>query len=111
MSVESYDHAGANSVLLFETGAGGNYIAPMRRRGQPLIAQSPQKMSNKKYLITLLALILLIVGGLNWGLYRFAEVDLVNMIGSYTHEHVATVLYLLVALAAVWIFGVKFLRM
>jgi uncharacterized membrane protein YuzA (DUF378 family) len=109
MSVESYD---PNSLTLFETGAGGNFIAPMRRRGQTLTVNSPLNMfANKKYLFTLLAMVLLIVGGLNWGLYRFANIDLVEMIGAYTHEHVATVLYLLVALAAVWIFGVKFLRM
>ena len=70
-----------------------------------------KKPFDLKATVTMVAMILLIVGGLNWGLYRFANVDLVEMIGAYTHEHVATVLYLLVALAAVWIFGVKFLRM
>lgn len=68
-------------------------------------------LRNKKHMLSALAMVLLIVGGLNWGLYRFTGNNLVEMVGSYTHEHIATALYVLVTLAAVWVLGVKFTHM
>ncbi len=67
-------------------------------------------LHSKKHLVSLLAMILLIVGGLNLGLYRLTGNNLVEMIGNYTHEHIATALYVLVSLAAVWVLGVKFIN-
>jgi len=48
-----------------------------------------------------IALILVIIGGLNWGLYGLLNMDLVNMLlGSI--PVLAQIVYILVGLAALW---------
>ena len=60
--------------------------------------------------VTLIAMILVIVGGLNWGLFGISQgrYDLVAMVADYTH--VATVAYVLVGLAALWTAYVQFVK-
>lgn len=62
--------------------------------------------------VTLIAMILVIVGGLNWGLFGISQgrYDLVAMVADYTHQHVATVAYVLVGLAALWTAYVQFVK-
>lgn len=50
-------------------------------------------------IITYIALVLLIIGGLNWGLFAF-DMNIVEKFGSNT---VAKVVYVLVALSAVYL--------
>ncbi len=61
---------------------------------------------------TLIAMILVIVGGLNWGLFGISQgrYDLVAMVADYTHQHVATVVYVLVGLAALWTTYIQFVK-
>lgn len=47
-----------------------------------------------------IAFILLIVGGLNWGLVGLFEWDLVAWLGSVTAPVVATIIYILVGISA-----------
>ena len=49
--------------------------------------------------INLLAIILLIVGGLNWGLVGLFDIDLV---GSIFHEVLSRIIFILIGLAALW---------
>lgn len=48
-----------------------------------------------------IAFILLIVGGLNWGLVGLFDFDLVAWLGGVTAPVVATILYVLVGLSAI----------
>ena len=49
-----------------------------------------------------LALILLIIGGLNWGSIGIFQFDLVGFIGGGQSGVVSRIIYILVALAAIW---------
>jgi uncharacterized membrane protein YuzA (DUF378 family) len=49
--------------------------------------------------INLISSILLVIGGLNWGLVGLFEFDL---IGSILHELLGRVVFVLIGLAAVW---------
>lgn len=57
-----------------------------------------------------IALILVIIGGLNWGLYGLLNMDLVNMLlGSI--PVLAQIVYILVGLAALWMIYFAVARM
>ena len=47
-------------------------------------------------------LLLVIVGGLNWGLWGLFDVDLVAAIFGGTHSALARLVYILVGLSALW---------
>ncbi|MDD5947803.1 MAG: DUF378 domain-containing protein [Oscillospiraceae bacterium] len=49
-----------------------------------------------------LALILLVIGGINWGLVGIFELDLVAYLFGGAASIVSRVIYILVALSAVW---------
>lgn len=49
--------------------------------------------------IHVIAFVLLIIGGLNWGLYGIVGVDLV----AYLPSWLATIVYVLVGLSAIWL--------
>ncbi|MBQ6387027.1 MAG: DUF378 domain-containing protein [Ruminococcus sp.] len=49
-----------------------------------------------------IALALLIIGGLNWGSIGIFQFDLVGFIGGGQSGVVSRIIYILVALAAVW---------
>ncbi len=49
-----------------------------------------------------LALILLVIGGINWGLVGIFELDLVAFLFGGAASIVSRVIYILVALSAVW---------
>lgn len=51
-------------------------------------------------IISIIATILLIIGGLNWGLVGLAEVNLVKMFFGGTG--IDRIIYILVGLAAIW---------
>lgn len=56
--------------------------------------------------LDILAAILLVIGGLNWGLYGLLDLDLVAAL--FGSSAAATIVYALVGLAAVWqIFGLR----
>ena len=48
--------------------------------------------------IDMIAKILLIIGGLNWGLFGLFDLDVVAKIGGT----VATIIYVLIGLSAIW---------
>lgn len=55
----------------------------------------------EKSVIDWIALVLVIIGGLNWGLYGLFSVDLVDaLLGSISV--LATIVYALVGVAALW---------
>lgn len=56
-----------------------------------------------KFALDFLALILVVVGGLNWGLYGMTQYNAVQTLGQYTHPVVSMVVYVLVGLAALWL--------
>lgn len=59
-------------------------------------------MAKKKSFLDWLALVLVIVGGLNWGLWGLFKLDLVNAIfGSM--PTLANIVYILVGLSAVYL--------
>ncbi len=49
-----------------------------------------------------LALILLVIGGINWGLVGIFELDLVAFLFGGAASIISRVIYILVALSAVW---------
>jgi len=55
-----------------------------------------------------LALILLIIGGLNWGSVGLFQFDLVSWIGGGASTIVARVIYTLVGLAGIWCISLLF---
>ena len=64
-----------------------------------------KKMDN----ISMIAHILLIIGGLNWGLYGVAGMDLVNMIFG-TIPILAQIIYVLVGLSGLYVLYNMFLK-
>ena len=57
-----------------------------------------------------LALILLIVGGINWGLVGIFDLDLVAFVFGGAGTVLARAVYILVAISAVWCISVLFRR-
>lgn len=55
-----------------------------------------------------IALTLLIVGGLNWGLVGLFQFDLVAWIGGGTAGLISRIIYVIVALSAVWCVSMLF---
>ncbi len=55
-----------------------------------------------------IALTLLIIGGLNWGSIGIFQFDLVGFIGGGQNGVVARIIYIVVALAAVWCISLLF---
>lgn len=55
-----------------------------------------------------IALLLVIIGGLNWGSIGLFEFDLVAWIGGGQSGIVSRIIYVLVALAAVWCISLLF---
>ncbi len=53
-------------------------------------------------MIDILALVLLVVGGLNWGLVGFFEFDLVAFLFGGQTSIISRVVYILVCLSALW---------
>jgi len=76
----------------------------------PPAPAAEKKPFDLKATVTLVAMILLIVGGLNWGLFGATQgrYDLVALVANYTHQHVGTVVYVLVGLAALWTIYAQF---
>jgi uncharacterized membrane protein YuzA (DUF378 family) len=56
----------------------------------------------KKSGLDLLAMILVIIGGLNWGLVGLFDFDVVAWLGSVTAPIVATIVYVVVGIAALY---------
>ena len=55
-------------------------------------------------LVDVIALLLVVVGGLNWGLVGLFQFDLVAFLfGGFASGVIARILYVVVALAAVWV--------
>ncbi|MDE5763973.1 MAG: DUF378 domain-containing protein [Ruminococcus sp.] len=57
-----------------------------------------------------IALILLIIGGINWGLVGIFELDLVAWILGGAGSFAARAVYILVAISAVWCISLLFRR-
>ncbi len=57
-----------------------------------------------------IALILLIVGGINWGLVGIFELDLVAWLFGGSGSLIARTVYILVAISAVWCISFLFRR-
>ncbi len=55
-----------------------------------------------------IALVLLIIGGLNWGSVGIFQFDLVGFIGGGQSGVVARIIYILVALSAIWCISLLF---
>ena len=67
-----------------------------------------QRSNQGKEMVDRLALILLIIGGLNWGSVGLFQFDLVSWIGGGTSTLVARVIYTLVGLAGIWCISLLF---
>ncbi|MCR4861957.1 MAG: DUF378 domain-containing protein [Ruminococcus sp.] len=57
-----------------------------------------------------LALILLIIGGINWGLVGIFELDIIAWLFGGSASIISRTLYILVALSAVWCISLLFRR-
>lgn len=57
-----------------------------------------------------IALILLIIGGLNWGLIGIFQFDLVAWLFGGAAEVISRAIYILVALSAIWCISLLFRR-
>ena len=57
-----------------------------------------------------LALILLIIGGVNWGLVGIFEFDIVAWLFGGAAAAISRVIYILVALSAIWCISLLFRR-
>ena len=55
-----------------------------------------------------IALVLLIIGGLNWGLVGIFRFDLVAWLFGGSAALISRIVYVLVALAAIWCIGLLF---
>lgn len=55
-----------------------------------------------------IALVLLIIGGLNWGSVGIFQFDLVGFIGGGQSGVVSRIIYILVALSAIWCVSLLF---
>jgi hypothetical protein len=63
----------------------------------------------KKGIISLIAFVLLVIGGINWGLVGLFNYDLVaSLFGA--GSVVANVIYVLVGLSALWLIVMKFMK-
>lgn len=62
-----------------------------------------------KYLLKWIAWILVIVGGLNWGLVGFFDLDLVSTI--FGAGIISKIVYILVGLSAIVLIGFKMIKM
>lgn len=56
-------------------------------------------------ILNLVALILMIIGAINWGLWAFFQVDLVSWISNGSSTFLGKLIYALVGLAGVWGIG------
>ena len=57
-----------------------------------------------------LALILLIIGGINWGLVGIFELDMIAWLFGGSASIISRTLYILVAISAVWCISLLFRR-
>jgi len=57
-----------------------------------------------------LALILLIIGGINWGLVGIFELDLIAWLFGGSASIISRTLYIIVAISAVWCISLLFRR-
>lgn len=57
-----------------------------------------------------LALILLIIGGINWGLVGIFELDMVAWLFGGSASIISRTLYILIAISAVWCISLLFRR-
>jgi len=57
-----------------------------------------------------LALILLIIGGINWGLVGIFELDIIAWLFGGSASVISRALYILVAISAVWCISLLFRR-
>jgi len=51
-------------------------------------------------ILDIIAVILLIIGGLNWGIIGLADINVINMI--FTGTGIERIIYILVGLSAIW---------
>ena len=66
-------------------------------------------MAKAKFNLDTVAMVLLVIGGLNWGLYIWNK-DVVAMIANITAPIVGTIVYALVALSAILIAYKKWVK-
>lgn len=59
-------------------------------------------------LLDKIALTLLIIGGLNWGSIGIFQFDLVGFIGGGQNGVISRIIYIVVALAAIWCISLLF---
>ena len=78
-----------------------------RLRGKA-IAESNQKGANEAMIMDRIALILAIIGGLNWGCVGLFRFDLVAYLFGGQTATVSRVVYTLVGLAALWCISLLF---
>lgn len=57
-----------------------------------------------------IALILLIIGGLNWGLVGFFEFDFIALLFGGSGTALSRIVYILVAISAIWACSLLFRR-
>ena len=55
-----------------------------------------------------IALTLLIIGGLNWGSIGIFQFDLVGFIGGGQNGVISSIIYIIVAMAAIWCISLLF---
>ena len=66
------------------------------------------KTKEVKALLDKIALILIIIGGLNWGLVGLFQLDVIAWVFGGSAALVSRILYILVALAALWCISMLF---
>jgi hypothetical protein len=78
-------------------------LAPRRNRvaGRPFVGHHRNERAFMKY-FNLLTLLLVIIGGLNWGLVGSANFDLVAYLFGGETATLSRVVYVLVGLSALW---------
>ncbi len=68
-----------------------------------------QHFAEKRFImLNKIALVLLIIGGLNWGLVGIFEFDLVAWLFGGATSLLSRIVYVLVALSAIWCIGLLF---
>jgi len=73
-------------------------------------AHKERKLHKLNMLINKIALALVIIGALNWGLVGLFSFDLVAWIGGGTGSILARIIYVIVALAGIWCITLLFHR-
>lgn len=72
--------------------------------------KGPDGPKERKHMLDKIALTLLIIGGINWGLVGLFQFDLVAWIGGGQAGIISRIIYVVIALCALWCVSLLFRR-